>query len=265
MNAEMLTKLHSRLLMIIDEIDRICRKNKIAYFLDSGTALGAVRHKGFIPWDDDADIGMLRDDYDRFIEVAQSELSEKFFLQTSKTDKGYSKLSAKIRINNTFFPEHRNENAKMHQGIFVDIFPFDYVADDFKKAKKDILKARRLNKLYALRLRKPKNENIVRRVVRGFVRLIPEAFIYKLCCNHYKKYQNKKTNTCTCYAYKMSDTMFLTFDVDKLLPTMDVEFENRMYEMMNNSDYYLRKMFGDYMQLPPIEKRICHLSGNIVF
>ena len=59
--------------------------------------------------------------------------------------------------------------------------------------------------------------------------------------------------------------MFLTFDVDKLLPTMDVEFENRMYEMMNNSDYYLRKMFGDYMQLPPIEKRICHLSGNIVF
>ena len=260
-----LHKLHSALLKILVEIDRICNGNGIKYFLDSGTALGAVRHGGFIPWDDDADIGMFREDYEKFITVAKRELSPEFFLQITETDAEYSKLNAKIRLNNTYFPEKRNEGVSIHKGIFVDVFPFDYISDNEKNAKKDIKKARRLNKLYALRQRHPQNEAIYRKAIRRVIQIIPEYCLKRVCLAHYLKYYKEKTNTCVCYAYKMSDSMYLTFDVSKMKPTIEVMFEGRTFPLMSDPDYYLTKMYGDYLKQPPIEQQICHLSGDLRF
>ena len=116
------------------KVQQICDKYNIKYWVDGGTLLGAVRHKGFIPWDDDIDIMMLRDDYDKFIKVAQTELSDPYFLQTDWTDNVFY-CHAKIRRSDTTCVLEKDLSAKFefNQGIFIDIFPFDNVPTDEKE------------------------------------------------------------------------------------------------------------------------------------
>lgn len=264
-NSDLLWKLHSCLLDILDEIDRICRKHDIQYFLDSGTALGAIRHAGFIPWDDDADVGMLRNEYERFIQIAKDELSPRFFLQTRETDAEYSKFSAKIRINDTFFPERRNEGTKVHQGIFVDVFPFDYISDNVKIAKKEIYKTRKMYMLWGIRHRHPCNESVWRKIIRKVFLIIPENLIEETINRHFKKYTEKPTNTLVSYTYKMNSYMILLFKRADMFPSCDVLFEGHKYEIMNNWDAYLKTMYGNYMELPPKDKQVWHFEGEIRF
>lgn len=121
------------------EIKRICEKNNIPYFLIGGTLLGAVRHKGFIPWDDDLDIGFLRKDYDRFLEVCKTELSEEMFLQTWDTDEYYGLPFGKVMLKGTRFRESANGTAAAQSMIFVDIFPYDDMPENGFKLKVQFL------------------------------------------------------------------------------------------------------------------------------
>ena len=121
----MLRQVQLKQLEIAKEIKKICDENEIKYFLDSGTLLGAVRHKSFIPWDDDLDIGMLRDDYEKFINIAPQKLSNNFILQTWKTDEEYANAFAKIRMKNTLYIESSTNGNNMNHGIFIDVFPYD--------------------------------------------------------------------------------------------------------------------------------------------
>lgn len=115
-------------LEILGEIDRLCELHGIRYFADSGTLLGAVRHGGFIPWDDDIDLAMLRRDYDRFRKIAEKELDGRFFCQSGYNDRGFYGGMLHIRMNGTTAILKRNlPHAAFHQGIFVDIFPLDGV------------------------------------------------------------------------------------------------------------------------------------------
>ena len=126
MKQEILDRLHNEMLVIYKEIARVCDKHGLCYFVVGGTLLGAVVHKGYIPWDDDLDIAMPRDDYDRFIELAPTELSERFFIHHTSTDPNYWLPFAKVRMNNTVFLEEKRKNVNSHAGIYVDVFPFDY-------------------------------------------------------------------------------------------------------------------------------------------
>lgn len=132
---EELQQLHSALYEILAEVDRVCRKHDIRYFIIGGTAIGAHFWQGIIPWDDDIDIGMTRDNYERFIQIAQSELGNKYFLQTPDTDPHVPFFFAKVRKNNTVFSESQFMKIDMHQGIFVDIFPFDKLPRSKRKEK----------------------------------------------------------------------------------------------------------------------------------
>ena len=118
-------QLQLKIVDILVEIDRICKKHDIKYYLAYGTAIGAVRHNGFIPWDDDADIHMFKEDYEKFAEVCKSELGDKFFLQNEQTDKGYKMYLPKVRMNNTAFVESFTKDWDIHHGIYVDIFILD--------------------------------------------------------------------------------------------------------------------------------------------
>jgi len=124
-----LTELHQKLLEILEYIDKICKENNIKYSLCAGTVLGSIRHKGFIPWDDDLDVMMIRSEYNRFLECARKENNEKFFLQEERKDCPY--YFSKIRMNGTTLIEKtdvKKKWRKMHQGIFVDVFPVDYAS-----------------------------------------------------------------------------------------------------------------------------------------
>ena len=126
------------LLDILVQIDTVCKKHNIQYFLCGGTLLGAVRHRGFIPWDDDLDVMMKRNDYNRFCEVAPIELHQPYFFQTEKTDPGHLLRHAKVRNSNTtgMFKSFAGKGYKINQGIFVDVFPMDNLPDDMNERKK---------------------------------------------------------------------------------------------------------------------------------
>ena len=124
-----LKQLQERQLACLREFDRICKKQGISYFLGGGTLLGAIRHQGLIPWDDDIDVMMLRDQYDRFVSVVQSEIGPDFYYQSNRTDPDYHSIFDKIRMNQTVFKtEFSQRFPGMHQGIFIDIFVHDRTA-----------------------------------------------------------------------------------------------------------------------------------------
>ena len=121
---------------ILCEVDRLCRKHRIKYYLSSGTLLGAVRHNGFIPWNDDMDIEMLRDDYEKFKQIALKEMDKKYFWQDVYTDKNFGFPFTKIRINNTRYIEEIAVKNRAHNGIFIDVFPIDEFSGNQLEFKK---------------------------------------------------------------------------------------------------------------------------------
>lgn len=128
--VEELSLLHTELYNILGEIIRVCKKYDISYFVIGGTAIGALYDQAILPWDDDIDIGMLRKDYNRFLEVAPKELSNAYFLSWIGTDPHTPYYFAKVKKNNTVFIEKMFREVPMHPGIFVDIFPFDRIPDN---------------------------------------------------------------------------------------------------------------------------------------
>ena len=125
MKKDYVDKLRKAQIEILDEIVRICKKNNIKYFLNYGTLIGAIRHQGYIPWDDDIDIGMTRVDYDKFTIMASKELSDRFELCNYKNEVNHLQNFMKIRLKNTMMVEAYNEDKIKDQGIWVDIFPYD--------------------------------------------------------------------------------------------------------------------------------------------
>ena len=126
-------EIQNQQLMILKELDRICQKHNIKYHLMGGTLLGSIRHKGFIPWDDDIDVSMIRADYEMFLDVCGRELNSGYFLQTNKTDKNYIMQFAKLRKNHTLFIEKSMNDLDIHHGIYIDIFPLDNILPDTKR------------------------------------------------------------------------------------------------------------------------------------
>ena len=130
-----LRELQLKQVEILTVIKKICEDNEIKFSLFAGTALGAIRHNGFIPWDDDVDIVMSRNDYIKFKKVCEKELPNQYFYQDYHTDPGFTQCFAKIRDNNTTYIEEGTEDLKMNRGIFVDIFPFDVVPNSYIRRK----------------------------------------------------------------------------------------------------------------------------------
>ena len=129
MEQKLLRKVQLIELKIAKELKRVCEKLDIPYILDSGTLLGAVRHRGFIPWDDDMDFAMTRANYDRFLLEAPAELGEEYYLQSWKSDPAYGYPFAKLRLKNTAFVEAVSQYAGSEKGFYVDIFPYDVYPD----------------------------------------------------------------------------------------------------------------------------------------
>lgn len=265
-----LEKIHRLELKIALEVKRICEKHNIKYFLIAGTLLGAVRHGGFIPWDDDMDIGMLREDYERFVDVCKSDLDSKYFLQTWNTDMEYPLSYAKIRLNGTHFVEKFSENSKIHNGIFIDIFPFDSVPDNENIANKLEQKYRLYTRL--LWIKKGMGTDMKKQSAKQFLRyyifrLYSLFFSYKAIKRKFASLQikynymhTKRIVTNGAYGYK-KETISRKF-AENLAPII---FEGEEFMSFADYDGYLTYFYGDFMQLPPEEKRGGHFRIEVDF
>lgn len=269
--TEKMERLHKLELQIALEIRRICEKHNIPYFLTAGTLLGAVRHGGFIPWDDDMDLGMLRENYERFLEVCPEELGEEYMLQTWDTDPNYPFSFAKIRLKGTHIVEGFSEYTDPEKnGLFVDIFPFDSVPDDPAQRKKQACAYFFCKRL--LWIKKGMGVNMKKGSIKqklkyyGF-RVIAGMLSYDGILKHYKKIQTRynhlkteKVVTDGSYTYE-KESLFRYWVTD----LAQVSFEGDSFTSFREKEAYLAYFYGDYMKLPPVEKRNRHQTLDIDF
>lgn len=268
MDEKILKKLHNSEQKILDEIVRICNIYNLNYFLIGGTLLGAVRHKGYIPWDDDLDIAMPREDYNQFIKIAMKELNEEFMIDCQYTNKNYWLPFIKIRLKNTIMDEKKLANYRGCKGIFVDVFPLDYAKCENSKS----LKLRKKVEDYIKELLMKKNltkiqdaNKAYQKLIVLFAKLLPNKFMHtilNLAMQSTKK-DDAKYFVNLGSQYKIERQTHL---MKKYFPAKELEFEGKKYKVPNDYEYVLKKIYGeDYMCLPPIEKRITHMPSRIKF
>ena len=243
---------------LIQEVARICRKCGIHFNMVGGTMLGAIRHKGYIPWDDDADIGFLRTEYEKFREACKSELKhEKYYMQDLRDTEGYRWGYGKLRRKNTEFIRLNQEFMPYGQGISIDLMPFDNVPDSFLARRIHFFRCFLYRKLFWSEVGSRSEKNIWIRFLYKGMRLIPMKQIVKSYQRFIDSGQKKKTRL----------VRILTFPTPKKV----YGYERRWYtqlqpypfgEMMlpgaKDYDGYLQVKYGNYMELPPIEKRKTH-------
>lgn len=250
-------EIHDKLLKILDEVDRICKKYKITYFLEAGSALGAYRYQGFVPCDDDIDIAMLRKDYERFLKVAPKELKPGFLLQHMSYGSQYLYPFSQVVMDHTCFVRENFKNLKMHMGIHIDVAPFDTVPDDPKLQEKQFERVRNITKLIRSKML-PENfesSNLFKKWVVNskyyLLKLVPLALLKKKQDKEFKMYNNMDTGYAgdLCTHYKKT----IVFKKSDLVPVKKMFFVDKEYPVPRNIEAYLEAIYGEYKKLSPRE------------
>lgn len=242
---------------ILDYVTEFCDKNEIKYWLDAGTLLGAVRHKGFIPWDDDIDICMLKDDYDKFLELFKINLDSKYKVLNNFEDNNYRYPFTKI-VSTLHFCEEIKESNK---GIWIDIFPIDSYEKTFFKELSlyGMLRNKRIKNKVKL---KEKTKLLTK------IKLIIEQRIIKIkrgrLENRLLKVKNLGKKEILKYPLNMVESPE-NIEYTDVFPLKKIIFEEKEYSCPFDNDTYLRKLYGEYMKIPKKENRITHYIGNYKF
>ncbi len=255
---------------ILQKIDIICRAHNLTYFAIGGSVLGAVRHQGFIPWDDDIDIGMPRKDYEAFLRFAAEELPEGYFLQTFFTEKNSPFYFAKVRKDNTRFVEYYIKDLDVHHGLFVDIFPFDNVPDNDMLKKLHYRLCRIANHLYLSKAlttvcssrfeRKDNYKGFIRKLLHFMLLPVPKSLLFRMLDGCVRMFNNK-----SCSEISHIVRRRLRVKLDDLYPLIYLPFGETQIPVPNNYDAYLTAQYGDYKNPPADGKRYEHLPYCIEF
>jgi len=267
MDTAVLRKLQLVELEIMDEFVRICEKRHLTYFLTGGTMLGAVRHGGFIPWDDDIDLGMPRDDYEKFLDICDGELKDEYYVKCARKEVKFHLSFTKIYKKNTLRTgpgsiEEEFKNTSL-PGISIDVFPYDNVynirpllcAQDFLYAA--------FTALYYYKIGR------TGRGLKGVVgRLLSGIFSLKTIQAWRQRVITPFTRRETAYFVQWTGDWRLKkelFDKRIFFPLSTIAFEGKQYYCPRDAAKYLTQMYGDYMRLPPENERGGHNIETVSF
>ena len=262
-------RLHSIEVGILENIHNACRQMDIRYVMLSGTLLGAIRHKGFIPWDDDIDIGMTRSDYEKFLKEGKHYLPNNLFIQhySSEPDTGFPFI--KVRDTNTIFIEAGSENRNICHGIFVDVFPFDRVPSkglgpriEYRRRKAFNLIVKCFNKDAITASHSKMKKMTGTAINRLYCSRVPISVFFAK-----EEERRKRLNQCGDDCYLLHQFIWNgTATNEELFDSTLYSFEGHEFYGPKNYDLILTKFFGpNYMELPPIEKRITHEPAMVDF
>lgn len=236
---------------ILDDVHRFCERRGIRYFLSSGTLIGAVRHKGYIPWDDDIDIYMPRADYERFLREYDG--GERYRVLNPRREKHYYYTFAKVVDLRTRMVEKETRGYEI--GVYMDIFPVDYVTDSLQERRR-IFRLKYL--LYKIRRCKISQENyLASRLAWLCYRYLPvsvgmlDRWIERLIIL-------REPTTTVCNMTEAGPKMKGCFPAEDIASAVDIEFEGKRYKTMVGYKDYLERTYGDYMTLPPADQRVTH-------
>ena len=243
---------------ILVDFDRVCRKNGIKYSIAYGTLLGAVRHKGFIPWDDDVDVLVTREEYERLRKILKEQLEKEHCFVCTEDEKRFSAPLAKIIDRRTVLNQLEHHSDRMELGVYIDIFVLDYIPDDPAKRKKTLKKSVLMRKIWSFAGTVNENNPTPVRALRKLLNRTSMARSAALYVNRWAENNTKDRNVLNILTFN-DDAMYkYAMDASDLDELSEYEFEGHSFLGIKNYDKYLTLWYDDYMELPPEEKRASH-------
>ncbi len=263
LSQELLRKIQLKQLEMLVEVDRICKKHKIRYNIIAGTLLGAVRHGGYIPWDDDADVAMLRPEYEKFRRVCSTELdSSRFYFQDHRNTDGYRWGYGKLRRKGTLFLRENQEHMPYEQGIFIDIFPLDGVPDNYILRSIQNFECFCVRKILWARVGKIAEKNFWKRQTYRLLDRIPEQEVFSYYQKLVHRANRKKTRMVRILMFPTPNSEWGYYRC-WYENSADTEFEGIIFQGIKDYDSYLSFKFGEYRKLPPKEERKVHPVSRV--
>ena len=262
MGQQTIKDVQNKILETMLFIDKLCREYEITYYIMGGTALGAIRHGGFIPWDDDLDIFMTPENYRKFKTIFNKIESEKYVLQEWNIHKNHLQY-AKIRMNGTTFIEEAFKNRKdLHHGIYVDIMILHKCPTN-KFIQKVIYYESKYLTLVALSERNWKPKNITQKLTSNILKYLPNKILVSLMHNHIYKYEDLKTDFSYCYFITKANFNQGIFNKEIFELPIDIPFEEVYLKGPTDIKKYLELRYGDYMELPSLEQQKLAIHAEI--
>ncbi len=265
MKQEMLRKLQMTELEILKDFDKICKKYGLTYFLEGGTLLGALRHQGFIPWDDDIDLIMPRKDYQELLKLYRKGLLKGYFFQCIETDPNYWNFFGKFRKEGTIFVTEEEKDIDSHQGIFVDIFPIDLIEKESWRLKladqiQPFIRSVLIRRAGMLIKDKNKKKEKMWKTISFLLSPFSNSFLQKIGM---MAIPDKKKKTGKFYfrpAISKEDAKInRVCPIDKINPKGTLVFEGYEFPVIKDYQWQLEVTYGkNYMQLPPECDRVTH-------
>ncbi|MGN1187356.1 MAG: phosphorylcholine transferase LicD [Lachnospiraceae bacterium] len=260
---------------ILGDFKRICDENNLTYFGYAGTGIGALRHKGYIPWDDDIDISMPRKDYERFMELVTEQMGDKYEVLNTETDINYPLATTRLVLKGTRFREYSMKDVDCNWGIFLDLYALDNAADGWFAYQRQMWSAWFWGKLLILRSI-PRPYLYVHGITAKLVTAacvavhhimkwmgISKEWLYRKRESANRRYENVETKRIAYFCDPLPYTN--TFSVDDIYPLRELPFEDGTLPFPNHLEQLLTKMYGDYMTPPPVEKRKTHFPYELDF
>ena len=272
-DREVLRRLQVTELEILNAFSSFCAEHNLNWFIDGGTLLGARRHGGFIPWDDDIDVGMLREDYDKFVSLALDCFPSGYSVHTPESTPGLAGMFAKIYKDGTVFETAETRSAHLKQGIFIDIFPYDYLSIDDKVQLRQRRNARiwqSISYLYHSPVVNVPHKGFLAVIERsacciahGLARLFlnPQLILNWFNASRLTNGMDKRSQRVLPFAWPQMEGIPL----DYLTTLESIEFEGISFPCPCNTDKYLSLMYGDWKTLPAPEDRKTHLPLRVCF